>query len=452
MRAGVAPQPATSTFSNQGGEERKLSPPVRVLLVGGPDVRARGDLMRSLERSFEVMAAGSEPRDAEHFARLGFAFHCFPMRRGSTPLADLRTFVSLYRLCRRVRPDILHAFATKPCVWGRVAARLAGVPIVIGTIPGLGSLYSAEDFRRRTLKRIYEALQRSASQVSDLTVFQNEQDARQLTQAGVVPPGRSTVIPGSGVRTDVFHRKRVSGTAIREMRACLDLSERDVLVTMISRVIRTKGVLTFVEAAERVRLETNGVKFLLVGPDDRNSVDRLSSEELARISSAVTWLGERDDVLEILAATDVFTLPTYYREGVPRVLLEAASMSLPLIATRRPGCDEIVMEGRNGFLVPPKDPAALGRAILQLAGSTALRRRYAEQSRQIAVENFDVAVIANRTVKLYRDLLASRGNGKSDPEALRPSAKRGEVAADRPRRAQSMRSSPQSKQSPSTAR
>lgn len=409
----------------EGGYEQPRSAP-RVLLVGGPDVRARGDLMKVLEGSFEVSAAGSEPEDAQHLAQLGLSFHYYPMSRGSTPASDLHTCLALFRIIRRLRPDIVHTFATKPCVWGRIAARLAGVPIVIGTVPGLGSLYCANDLRRRTLKRIYEALQRSASRMSDLTLFQNERDAGQLTETGVVPVNRSMVIPGSGVRTDVFDRTRVSGESVKRLRSDVGLSEREVLVTMVSRVIRTKGVLIFAEAANLVRKETRNVRFLLVGPDDQNSMDRLSRQELERISSAVDWLGERSDVLEILAATDVFTLPTFYREGIPRVLLEAASMSLPLVATMRPGCDEVVIEGNNGFLIPPKDPVALAQAILKLASSPDLRRRFAEKSRQIAIQKFDLAVIGRRTADLYQELLATRGkrrlvNGAREPGKGRPS-------------------------------
>jgi len=380
----------------------------KVALVGGPDVDGRIDLMHRLKDSFNVFAIGSNPALSERFAQAGFRYHYYSLARRVNPLSDLFTLMQLLRIFRHEQPDIVHAFDTKPCVFARLAARLAGVPIVVGTLPGLGSLYVTSGIATRTVRVIYEMLQRLACHVSDFTVFQNHDDARHFVERGLAPAHKATMIPGSGVRTDVFSRQAVDKAEVKQLRVDLGLSHEDVVVTMISRLIRSKGVLEFAEAARIVKCHHDHVRFLLVGPDDRESVDRLGLDELKMLSESVTWLGERPNIPLILALSDIFVLPSFYREGVPRVLLEAASMGLPLIATKSPGCVEVVHDGVNGFLVPPCDSKALAKAIETLVQAPSLRHTLGLASRELAVTSFDLSVIAQETANLYCRLLSSK--------------------------------------------
>jgi len=407
-------------MSNPWLDDRPPRSRPRVLIVGGCDVQKRIDLMRSISDEFSFAAVGSEVELAMTFAEARFPYFYFPLRRGSSPLSDLRSLTLLRELFRLLRPDIVHTFATKPSVWGRLAARSAGVPIVIGTLPGLGSLYTLTDLRARAIRVIYERLQRTACRVSDLTIFQNEHDAREFTESGIVPAETATVIPGSGVRTDLFDPARFPRPQIERVRAEVGASDGDVVVTMIARVIRSKGVLVLAEAAERLRERHPQARFVLVGPVDRDSLDRLTDAEFERVVRAVAWLGERDDVGTILASSEIFVLPSFYREGVPRVLLEAAAMGRPLVATRVPGCEDVVVDGTNGFLIPPRDADALARAVSALIENPELRRRFGAASRALAVERFDLAAIARRTAAIYRDLLRRKlGRPATAPEASR---------------------------------
>jgi glycosyltransferase involved in cell wall biosynthesis len=138
-------------------------------------------------------------------------------------------------------------------------------------------------------------------------------------------------------------------------------------------------------------------------------VDRLAENELRELSDSVRWLGERDDVGTILSASDVFVLPSYYREGVPRVLMEAAASRLPIVRTDAPGCEDTVEEGRKGFLVPPHDVSALVEAIRRLVDDPELRRRFGEASRDLAMGRFDLGIVATRTAEHYSRLLEQRG-------------------------------------------
>lgn len=398
-------------------------PSARVLIVGGDDVDKRIDLMHALKHEFRFAAAGSDLRRAEKFVAAGFPFFYYPMDRGSNPFSDLRSFLFLSKVIRRLQPDLVHAFATKPSVWGRLAARRAGVPVVIGTIPGLGSLYSSNDLTTRLVRMLYEPLQRRACYGSELTIFQNEGDLNQFVGSGVAPAQRSTIIPGSGVRTDEFDQQRASPTGVRRFREAVGAKEGDVVITMMSRIIRSKGVLDFAGAARDMLKAHDNVRFALVGPDDRNSLDRLSSKELDEVKESVTWLGERSDVREIFAGSEVFVLPSLYREGVPRAMLEAASMGLPLVTTRSPGCESVVDEERNGFLIEAGDVEELKKKLEILITDPLLRKRFAGESREIAVKRFDLSVVVRATSEHYKRLL--EGAGRPAVPASPPGATEG---------------------------
>lgn len=395
------------TSVTQIGRREAAAP--HVMIVGGPDVDARLELMGRLRGPFTLGALGTSPAIGGRFAMAGFAYGTYSTGAGLSPAGDLRGLAELVALLRRAQPAIVHAFATRPCVWGRIAARLAGVPVVVGTLPGLGSLYAGDGPRVRAARAAYRPLQRLACRLADRTIFQNGDDLRQLVAEGVVAPERALVIPGSGVPTALYAQGRVGEEERARARAELGLRSGEVVVTMIARVIRSKGVMEFARAARELAAQGSPARFVLVGPAVESSVDRLSAAELAELRLSVTWPGPRRDVAAVLAVSDLFVLPSAYREGVPRALLEAAAMGLPLVSTDTPGCRDVVADGENGLLVPPGDAAALAAAVGRLAAAPELRRLMGPASRRRAVERFDLDVVAARTAELYQTLLAQRG-------------------------------------------
>jgi glycosyltransferase involved in cell wall biosynthesis len=378
----------------------------KILLVGGPDVDARLELMHSLSSYFEIGALGSLPNLYEKFVREGFGYDSYILNRGANPLTDLKTLLQLISIFRKFKPQIVHTFDTKPCVWGRLAARFAGVPVVIGTLPGLGSLYVNESLGSRIVRSIYQGLQRLTCRVSDLTMFQNQDDAQQFIKSGIVASQKARVIPGSGIDTNLFSAAQVNETTKIGLKAELKIQSDEIVITMISRIIRTKGVLDFMQSALEMHKNNPKLHFLLVGEEDHESIDRLSAEEICHLKQAVNWSGPRNDIPAILATTDIFVLPSTYREGIPRVLLEAASMELPIITTNSPGCKEVVENEMNGFLIPAHNTSALTSAIRRLAEAPELRQRFGQVSRQRAVHEFDISVISGQIRDVYQHFIS----------------------------------------------
>jgi len=378
----------------------------RVLLVGGPDVDARLELMHSLSDRFEISALGSLPSLHEKFSSEGFRYYSYTLNRGVNPLGDLKTLSQLIAIFRELKPQIVHTFDTKPSVWGRLAARRAGVPVVIGTLPGLGSLYVDESLKSQILRFIYQALQSLACRVSDLTIFQNDDDARQFIKAGIVSTQKTRVILGSGINTNLFSPDQVSEAAKTQLKTEFKIQPDEIVVTMISRIIRSKGVFDFMQSAREIQKTNPKVHFLLIGGEDSESIDRLTQEEMLELKQTVDWRGRRSDIPAILAISDISVLPSIYREGIPRVLLEAAAMKLPIVTTNSPGCKEVVENGTNGFLIPPHNAEALSGAITQLVKAPELRRRFGQVSRQRAVQRFDTAVISGQTRDVYEQFIS----------------------------------------------
>jgi glycosyltransferase involved in cell wall biosynthesis len=386
-----------------------MGPLPKVLLVGGPDVDARLDLMHRLKTNFNVGALGTVPALKDRFAIEGFDYFRYVLHRRVHPILDVFSVAQLVYLFRRLRPQIVHAFDAKPCVWVRLAARLAGVPVTIGTLPGLSSLYGCDRLTVSLIRSIYQPLQKLASGLSDLTIFQNQDDARYFIRAGVVPEQKALVIPGSGVSTEEFDPARVVWADRLQVRQELGIQPDELVVTMVSRVIRSKGVLDFMAAAWQVTRHYPKARFLLVGPDDKDSIYRLDGIERTQLKHSLIWPGPRCDIPTILAASDMFVLPTAHNEGIPRALLEAASMGLPIVTTDVPGCREVVENGVNGFLTPVGDANALAEAILCLLHQPDLRHCFGRTSRQRTIERLDVSIIAAQTMQVYQNLLVRKG-------------------------------------------
>jgi glycosyltransferase involved in cell wall biosynthesis len=380
-----------------------------VLMIGGPDVDTRIDLMRLLGTQYQIQMAGSKPELAGLFEQEGFKYHYYPLGQRVNPFSYFVSFIALFRIIRKEQPNIVHTFDTKPSILGRLAAKLNRVPVVIATITGLGSLYIIHGkLLPQIIQPIYELLQKILSGISDLTIFYTRDDLAFFLSRKLVKREKTLLIPGSGILLDRFSPDRFSSDEIIKVMEELGAPAGQTVITMIARLVRSKGVLLFADLARKIQSQMPGTWFLLIGPHDLDSLDSLSSIELNIVSEAVHWIGQQSQVEKYLAASHIFILPSE-REGIPRVLIEAAAMNLPLIASDLPGCREVIVHGSNGYLVPFNDFHALEQAVIDLITHSEKRIQFGIESRKLVLKNFDLRNISEILIKIYRKLLLEKG-------------------------------------------
>ena len=316
------------------------------------------------------------------------------LRRNRWPLQEARAIHALIRLYRRVKPDIVHHVAMKPIIYGSWAARIAGVPAVVNAFAGLGHAFIAGSAGTRILRFfLTRALKPALSLRHSRVIFQNEQDAMEMMQEGVVQPTQVAIIRGSGVDVAKF----VPGPE----------SAGDALVVLASRMLWNKGVGEFIAAIRLLNAEGIRAKYALVGRVDQENPAHVPEKQLHQWQKEglVEWWGHREDMPQVLAHAHIVVLPTYYGEGLPKILLEAASCEKPLISTNIRGCSDIVRHGKNGLVVPPKDVPALAQAISTLVQNPALRAQMGACGREIVLKEFSADRISRETLDLYGQLL-----------------------------------------------
>ena len=362
-------------------------------LLLGPQLRA----FRSA--GYEVHTASAPGPFVAQLVADGIVHH--PLRhvtRAFAPGHDAAAPAELYRLFRRLRPDIVHTHNPKPGVYGRMAARAARVPLVVNTQHGL---YAQPSDRAARRLPVY-ALERLAATCSDVELIQNPDDLETLARLGV--PRRKLRLLGNGVDLDRFGPQPAE--VRKEVRTELEVDEDQVLVGAVGRLVWEKGYAELFAAAGRLLARCNDLAVAVVGPFDADKGDPLTGADVAAAEKAgIRFLGHRDDPERLYAAFDIYVLASH-REGFPRSAMEAAASGLPIVATDIRGCREVVDHDRTGLLVPPRDPAALEAAIDRLAGGPAIRRRLGRAAAAKAVAEFDQRRVIARTLDAYAQLKA----------------------------------------------
>lgn len=370
---------------------------MKVLLVANSDWflrRFEGELMAALRDAGASVVLVSPPGPhVEALEAAGFPWRPVPMwRRGIYPWRELRTVAALRRVYRRERPDLVHHFTLKCVLYGALAAWLAAVPAVVGSITGLGYLYATPGLRVRLLRGVVEGLLRPLLPRSH-AIFLNRDDLELYRRRRLVATERSFLVRGSGVDVDRFTPQPWPPP-----------DPRGPLVVLPARMLWSKGVGEVVEASRRLRRRGVAVRVALVGAADPEHPDAVPEARIAdwRRRDLVEWWGFREDMLEVYRRATVVCLPTTYGEGVPTVLLEAAACGRPVIATDVPGCREAVVDGETGRLVPPADPGALASAIAELAVDPRRCREMGERGRRRVVADFSTARVVADTLAVYR--------------------------------------------------
>jgi glycosyltransferase involved in cell wall biosynthesis len=347
----------------------------------------------AMAEGFEVhvAAAPDAVEDVEKLEQEGVRFHALRLHRGDwSVLEALRLTVSLFALCRKIRPGIVQNITIKPVLCGTLGARLAGVSRIVNAMTGLGFVYTARDrwarLRRALVNLAYRMVFASRAV---RVVFENSDDLKLFTEERLVAAERATLVRGAGVDLTRFRRKpRPAGPP---------------LVVLPARMLWDKGVSEFCEAAAVVRGSGINVRFVLVGGLDPGNPATIPESWLAerQRAGAVEWWGHRSDIAEVYAQADVVCLPSY-REGLPTVLLEGAASGCALVTTDVPGCREVVEDGRTGLLVPARDALALAKALTAIMSDAALRERLACAAYENVRANFSTEIVQRKMLTLYR--------------------------------------------------
>lgn len=311
---------------------------------------------------------------------------------GMNPLQELRTWWFLYTLYIKNRDAVVHHVGLKNILWGGLAAKLARVHGVVNAVSGLGAIFSG-DKMSITARGILTILRLSNKRERVKVIFQNQEDERLFLQHGIISESQAVFIKGSGVDLNVF-------------RYVPEPENETLKVVFSARMVKEKGVMEVIEAAERLRKDYEGrVEFLLCGRLAVNA-DAISQEELeARCDGRyIKWLGFQKDMKSVLEQCHIMAFPSYYREGVPKSLIDACAVGRPIVTTNSIGCKDVVDDGVNGFLVPVKDSEALAQKLRILIEDKALRVSMGKAAREKAEREFDIGTVIERHLEIYKGL------------------------------------------------
>lgn len=345
---------------------------------------------------FDVIVATrvNHERHAAAIAAEGFRLIPLGLRRGGhNPFSELLAIGEIARIYRRERPDIVHHVALKPVLYGSLAASLVRVPAVVNALAGMGFIFASETFKARLLRPfVARAFRLLLNAGRSVLILQNPDDREMLVDQGVVESRRVRLIRGSGVDIRRF--------------APTPEPEGVPLVILPSRLLWDKGVGEFVEAARLLRQQGLQARFALVGEADPENSAAIADAQLAEwaASGVVECWGRRDDMPDVFAQANVVCLPSY-REGLPKVLLEAAACGRALVATDVPGCREIALDGHNGLLAPVRDAVGLAAAIRRLAEDARLRSEFGQHGRALVEAELSEAKVIEQTLAVYREIL-----------------------------------------------
>lgn len=333
------------------------------------------------------------------FEQHGIRWLTLPMDRASlNPLRETLTLRRLVEVLKAEQPDLLHNFTVKCAVYGAMAAQMARIPAVVNAVAGMGYVFSSDSLQARALRPLVSALMRATlGRGHSRVILQNPDDAEAMASSRLVPPQKIRLIRSSGVNLERFQpvvRRAQDGAPLR--------------VLLAARLLWEKGLREFVEAAALLKGQGRNIEFLIAGtPDPGNPRSVTAAEARAwHELGVVNWLGHVDDMPSLLRSADAMVLPSYYREGVPKSLIEGAACGLAIVTTDLPGCREVVArDGIDGLHVEPRSAQSLAAVLARLDDDRALLRKLGDNARERALLHFDERMVIEKTLEVYGELL-----------------------------------------------
>ncbi|MBT0667227.1 glycosyltransferase family 4 protein [Novosphingobium profundi] len=357
----------------------------------------RGSLLRELVANGHQVVAVAPDRNEDVVRELdasGIGFREVGMQRtGTSVLSDLKLLHDYVRLMLRERPDLVLAYTQKPIIYGGIAARLLCVPRFYALMSGLGHVFSDASRKRAVLRKVVSLLYREAVRRARAVFVFNSDDRKEMIRLGIVSETANVVqVPGSGIDLERF--------------AQAPLPRQKLRFLLVGRLMRDKGIYEFLEAAARIKADHDECEFRVLGHYELSNPTGIDAAQCARLASQypVTFIPGCSDVRPYLEACSVFVLPSYYREGLPRTILEAMAVGRAVITTDMPGCREPIFEGENGYLVEARNVEALCAAMLRFVEAPERIAVMGGRSREIAEKIYDVRKV-NRQLLDEMDLL-----------------------------------------------
>ena len=350
----------------------------------------RGDLIKEIiARGYEAVVTGPDKIDVDKIEALGVRFVEIPMNKtGTSVISDLKYCKALTKFLKAEKPDVTLGYTIKPDVYGAIAAKRAGVPNVISLVTGGGYTFIATSLKARVLGLIVRMLYRIGFSKADQVIFQNQDDLQEFTVKGLVKREKCSFVHGSGINLDRF-----TPTPLPE----------EPVFFMLSRLLKSKGVVEYLEAARIVKQRHPEARFLLLGKYETAMQDALDRDYVERFitDGIIERFDETNDVRPYYSMCSVYVLPSY-REGTPRTVLEAMAMGRPIITTDTQGCRETVLDGVNGFLVPIRDARAVAEKMTWFIEHREKIQEMGAQSRTYAAEKFDVHKVNADMIRMMK--------------------------------------------------
>lgn len=351
----------------------------------------------SASNDFEIHVIA--PLTHEKYIRIfdsnNIIFHSINMSRsGMSLIKELYSVLQIYRLLKKINPSLIHTVTIKPNVYGGLISRLLSIPLV-STFAGLGVLSTSTRLKHRKTFQILGRLIKLRSEKNDyLALFENQEDLDLLVKSKVIPIEKTMRVYGAGVDINKYVSEPLSVT-------------NNYIILFAARLLKDKGLDLLIEARERLLLKGFNVDLQVAGIFDEASPTGYTRSEIEKLSNdrKITWLGQRDDIPDLISSSNVVALPTTYGEGVPRILIEAASCSRPIVATEIGGCKDICINGKNGLTCKPNDIESLVNALESILVNAELATVYGNEGRKLVETYFTSHAIITQNNKIYYDLL-----------------------------------------------
>lgn len=341
------------------------------------------------DKGWEVCFLSPNGEHCEQIREAGFRHIPFEFsRKGINPIRESETIRQIKAIYETEKPDLVHHFTIKCVIYGSLAAKELGIPSIINAITGLGYMFLSDRPHVRLLRELVKGLYKRALSGTQV-IFENPDDRELFLKLGLVGEENSHIILGTGIDTERFVPVRPTSSI--------------PLTILPARMIWDKGVREFVEAAAAIRQSGISARFALIGNNDEGNPTCISFDQLTEWQKEgnVEWWGWQEDVSTVISMSHIVCLPSY-REGLPKILLEAAACGRPIVTTDVPGCREVVKDGVNGLLVPVRDADSLREALLELIHDPEKRETMGAAGREMAVSLFSNEIVDRETFKIYQ--------------------------------------------------